>query len=168
MGSQVWCQSKLGCLWLHCTWARSKICPDAATNSQWQQQTRLTAAKEQGGFVLVDNEKVSVGIPGAGSAAHTAGLKDIPLQRGGTPLEAAGAIIALASPFMSYVTGHVLVSNPAPGIGCIKAVGRTNQPIWHFSRWSLVVEICRLLYGEVLRVAGCQFKYSLMSTVLSI
>ncbi|KAJ6261413.1 vacuolar protein sorting-associated protein 35 [Drechslerella dactyloides] len=60
-----------------------------------------------GGFAVYGDEKVAIGIPGAGGPA-TGGLKDIPLQRGGTPTEAAGAIIALASPLMSYVTGHVL------------------------------------------------------------
>ncbi|KAF3082875.1 hypothetical protein TWF569_010978 [Orbilia oligospora] len=72
--------------------------------------TRLTAAKETGGFAVYGNEKVAIGIPGASSTgAGNAGLKEIPLQRGGTPLEAAGAIVALASPLMSYVTGHVLM-----------------------------------------------------------
>ncbi|KAK6354743.1 hypothetical protein TWF696_003880 [Orbilia brochopaga] len=71
-------------------------------------QTRLTASKEAGAFAVYGNEKVALGIPGAGGPA-TGGLKDIALQRGGTPTEAAGAIIALASPLMSYVTGHVLM-----------------------------------------------------------
>ncbi|KAF3917878.1 hypothetical protein ABW20_dc0107406 [Dactylellina cionopaga] len=70
-------------------------------------QTRLTAAKESGGFAVFGNEKVAIGIPGAGPAGGA--VKEIPLQRGGTPLEAAGAIVALASPLMSYVTGHVLM-----------------------------------------------------------
>ncbi|KAK6538774.1 hypothetical protein TWF694_010343 [Orbilia ellipsospora] len=72
-------------------------------------QTRLTASKEAGGFAVYGDEKVAVGIPGAGGPAGGGGLKEIPLQRGGTPLEAAGAIVALASPLMSYVTGHVLM-----------------------------------------------------------
>ncbi|KAF3927751.1 hypothetical protein ABW21_db0208121 [Orbilia brochopaga] len=77
-------------------------------------QTRLTASKESGGFAVYGSEKVAIGIPGAGGPAFGS-LKEIPLQRGGTPTEAAGAIIALASPLMSYVTGHVLVSFVAPG-----------------------------------------------------
>ncbi|KAF3938015.1 hypothetical protein ABW19_dt0209525 [Dactylella cylindrospora] len=71
-------------------------------------QTRLTASKEAGGFAVFGDEKVAIGIPGAGGPA-TGGIKEIPLQRGGSPLEAAGAIVALASPLMSYVTGHTLM-----------------------------------------------------------
>jgi 3-oxoacyl-[acyl-carrier protein] reductase len=34
-------------------------------------------------------------------------IPDIPLRRIGTPTDAAGAVLALASPLFSYVSGHV-------------------------------------------------------------
>jgi 3-oxoacyl-[acyl-carrier protein] reductase len=75
--------------------------------------TRLTAAKEEGAFVTTpDGVKVALGIPqkqkagkeGEGSSA----FRDIPLGRPGTATEAAGAILAVVSPLMSYVSGQTL------------------------------------------------------------
>lgn len=75
--------------------------------------TRLTAAKEEGGFVtLPDGEKVALGIPGAQKASREAGaaaFKDIPLGRPGTATEAGSAIVGVCSPYMSYVTGQLLM-----------------------------------------------------------
>ncbi|KAL9112149.1 MAG: hypothetical protein Q9227_003526 [Pyrenula ochraceoflavens] len=77
--------------------------------------TRLTAAKEEGAFVTTpDGEKVALGIPGAQIAARKGGqdggaaYKDIPLGRPGTPTEAAGAVLAVCSPYMSYVNGQTI------------------------------------------------------------
>ena len=71
--------------------------------------TRLTAAKEEGAFVTTpDGEKVALGIPGKQIAARKGGedgsaaYKDIPLGRPGTATEAAGAVVAVCSPYMSY------------------------------------------------------------------
>ena len=73
-------------------------------------QTRLTAAKEEGAFVTTpDGTKVALGIPQAQKAARESGgaaYKDIPLGRPGTATEAASSILAVVSPYMSYVTGH--------------------------------------------------------------
>jgi len=69
-------------------------------------QTRLTEDKQTGSFAVHNGEKVALGIPGAGSADRTSG---IPLARGGTATEAAGAVLALASPLMAYVSGHTLM-----------------------------------------------------------
>ena len=75
-------------------------------------QTRLTAAKEDGGFVtLPDGEKVALGIPRAQKATRETGeaaFKDIPLGRPGTATEAAGAILAVVSPYMSYLSGQTI------------------------------------------------------------
>lgn len=75
-------------------------------------QTRLTAAKEEGGFVtLPDGEKIALGIPQAQKAAREAGgeaYKDIPLGRPGTAGEAAGAVLAIVSPLMSYMSGQTI------------------------------------------------------------
>lgn len=74
-------------------------------------QTRLTAAKEEGGFVTMpDGSKVAIGIPKA--LKETAGNKeyaDIPLRRPGTATEAARAILAVASPLFSYVDGQTIM-----------------------------------------------------------
>lgn len=74
-------------------------------------ETRLTAAKELGSFITTpDGTKVPLGIPQAqkdsrGGGAH----KDIPLGRPGTASEAASAILAVASPLFSYITGQVIM-----------------------------------------------------------
>ncbi|KAF4996179.1 hypothetical protein FGRMN_4671 [Fusarium graminum] len=73
--------------------------------------TRLTAAKEDGAFITgPDGEKIALGIPAkqkqaAGDAAHA----DIPLRRAGTATEAASAVLAVASPLFSYVTGQTIM-----------------------------------------------------------
>ena len=72
-------------------------------------ETRLTANKEDGGFVLVGDQKVALGIPqaqkaAAGPQAHV----DIPLRRPGTATEAASAVLAVASPLFSYVSGQTI------------------------------------------------------------
>jgi len=76
-------------------------------------ETRLTAAKDGGETIEVDGKEIPLGIPG-----H---LKDmitmmIPLGRSGTPDEAAGAMILLASPYASYITGHCLEVTGGLGI----------------------------------------------------
>lgn len=73
--------------------------------------TRLTAAKEDGAFVTTpDGEKVALGIPQAQRAAKSEGDKflDIPLRRPGSATEAASAILAIASPLFSYVSGQTI------------------------------------------------------------
>ncbi|KAF4960627.1 hypothetical protein FGADI_795 [Fusarium gaditjirri] len=73
--------------------------------------TRLTAAKEDGAFVTgPDGEKIALGIPtkqmqAAGDNAHA----DIPLRRAGTATEAASAVLAVASPLFSYVSGQTIM-----------------------------------------------------------
>lgn len=73
-------------------------------------ETRLTADKEAGGFVLVDGQKVALGIPGGQKAAPTGqeAHADIPLRRPGTATEAAKAVLAVASPLFAYVTGQTI------------------------------------------------------------
>lgn len=73
--------------------------------------TRLTAAKEEGAFVKgPDGEKIALGIPAKQKqAAGDVAYADIPLRRAGTPTEAASAILAVASPLFSYVTGQTIM-----------------------------------------------------------
>ncbi|KAK8214447.1 hypothetical protein IWZ01DRAFT_499904 [Phyllosticta capitalensis] len=72
--------------------------------------TRLTAAKEDGAFVTTpDGQKVALGIPKAqGDSKAKAGFEDIPLRRPGSATEAARAILAVASPLFSYVSGQTI------------------------------------------------------------
>lgn len=73
--------------------------------------TRLTQAKEAGASITIDGKKAALGIPGRG-AAPTDGkappAPGVPLGRPGTADEAAAAILFLASPLASYVSGHTL------------------------------------------------------------
>ncbi|OAQ69420.1 Short-chain dehydrogenase/reductase SDR [Purpureocillium lilacinum] len=85
-------------------------------------ETRLTAAKEDGAFVLgPGGEKIPLGIPQKqrdakkGSAAEDKAkaaapkFPDIPLGRPGSATEAAGSILAVASPLFAYVTGQTIM-----------------------------------------------------------
>ncbi len=68
-------------------------------------QTRLTQplAEGEAGTIEVDGRKVRVGVQGARIAAMN---QMIPLGRGGTPAEAAGAIYLFCSPDSDYVSGQ--------------------------------------------------------------
>jgi 3-oxoacyl-[acyl-carrier protein] reductase len=69
-------------------------------------ETRLTAAKEEGGEITSPSgEKIELGIPEQMRAMAQA---VIPLGRGATPTEAAGPVLFLASPLANYVHGQVL------------------------------------------------------------
>jgi|SRR5579875_63948 3-oxoacyl-[acyl-carrier protein] reductase len=67
--------------------------------------TRLTAAKEQGQTIQREGEEVTLGVP---DAMRSMAPMLIPLGRPGTPEEAAGPMLFLASPLSDYVSGHVL------------------------------------------------------------
>jgi 3-oxoacyl-[acyl-carrier protein] reductase len=68
-------------------------------------ETRLTSAKNDENQMVIDGEKVQLGIPEQLAAM---GKMLIPLGRAGTPEEAAGAIFFLCSPWSNYVHGQVL------------------------------------------------------------
>jgi len=76
-------------------------------------ETRLTRAKEVGAFIEFDGEKIALGIPKENSRGREA---SIPLRRSGKPEEAASAIVMLASPLASYITGHCLEVTGGMGI----------------------------------------------------
>lgn len=71
-------------------------------------ETRLTAAKEGGQDLEREGEKIVLGIPEDFRQIMT---MMIPLGRPGTPQEAAGPILFLASPLADYVSGQVLTVN---------------------------------------------------------
>lgn len=69
-------------------------------------ETRLTAAKDASAKQEVDGQVVEMGIP---EKMRQAARSVIPLGRAGTPEEAAGPVLFLASPLADYVTGHVVL-----------------------------------------------------------
>src|SRR5437764_7044958 len=68
-------------------------------------ETRLTAAKESAEKVVREGQEISLGVPD--QMRQMAPLL-IPLGRPGTPEEAAGPMLFLASPLSNYVSGIVL------------------------------------------------------------
>lgn len=69
-------------------------------------ETRLTDVKEKGGRITVDGRAIEIGVP---ENSREIFKQMIPLGRPGTPEEAAGPVLFLASPLSDYVTGHVLL-----------------------------------------------------------
>src|SRR5215213_5559478 len=69
-------------------------------------ETRLTAAKETQPPVHVGENEIQLGIP---DQMRKMAMNFIPLGRAGTPEEAAGPVLFLASPLSDYVTGHILL-----------------------------------------------------------
>lgn len=69
-------------------------------------ETRLTDVKEKGQRIRVEEREVDIGIP---EAAREAFKQMIPLGRPGTPDEAAGPVLFLASSLSDYVSGLVLM-----------------------------------------------------------
>jgi 3-oxoacyl-[acyl-carrier protein] reductase len=76
-------------------------------------ETRLTQDKALNESVTVDGEQIQLGIP---SHLRDMSLMVIPMGRTGTPEEAAGGVLFLASPLASYVTGHTLEVTGGYGI----------------------------------------------------
>ncbi|MGA9767419.1 MAG: SDR family oxidoreductase [Blastocatellia bacterium] len=69
-------------------------------------ETRLTQAKEKQEKIQVEGNEVELGIP---ESMRQMAKNFIPLGRPGSPDEAAGPVLFLASPLADYVTGHVLL-----------------------------------------------------------
>jgi len=68
-------------------------------------QTRMTGTIEEGQSFKVGDKEVALGIPSANLAAIS---KMIPLGRPGTPEDAAGPVVFLASHLADYITGEVI------------------------------------------------------------
>jgi 3-oxoacyl-[acyl-carrier protein] reductase len=68
-------------------------------------ETRLTAAKETAEKIQREGEEVALGVP---EAMRNLAAMTISLGRPGTPEEAAGPLLFLASPLSDYVSGIVL------------------------------------------------------------
>lgn len=76
-------------------------------------ETRMIAAKEKGETFKHGDKEIPMGIPDAMRGMLT---MVVPLGRTGTPEEAAGGMLMLASPFASYITGHTLEVTGGMGI----------------------------------------------------
>ncbi len=82
-------------------WGRFNICCNAVAYGFIE--SRLTQAKEKG-------DKTSTGIAlGIPQSQRDAAIAHIPLLRYGTPEDAAGPVLFLASPLSDYVTGSVVL-----------------------------------------------------------
>jgi 3-oxoacyl-[acyl-carrier protein] reductase len=68
-------------------------------------ETRLTAAKEEGGKIEMEGKEIQLGIP---EQMRAMAAMMIPLGRPASPGEAAGPIFFLCSPWSNYVHGQVL------------------------------------------------------------
>ena len=68
-------------------------------------ETRLTAAKEEGGKIEREGREIQLGIP---EQMRQMASMLIPLQRPASPEEAAGPVFFLCSPWSNYVHGQVL------------------------------------------------------------
>ncbi|HVF91299.1 MAG TPA: SDR family oxidoreductase [Blastocatellia bacterium] len=69
-------------------------------------ETRLTQAKEKQEKINVEGKEVELGIP---ESMRQMAANFIPLGRAGTPDEAAGPVLFLASPLSDYVTGALIL-----------------------------------------------------------
>jgi 3-oxoacyl-[acyl-carrier protein] reductase len=68
-------------------------------------ETRLTAAKEEGGKIEMEGKEIQLGIP---EQMRAMAAMMIPLGRPASPEEAAGPVFFLCSPWSNYVHGQVL------------------------------------------------------------
>ncbi|HEV3377940.1 MAG TPA: SDR family oxidoreductase [Thermoleophilaceae bacterium] len=68
-------------------------------------ETRLTAAKEEGGKIEMEGREIQLGIP---EQMRAMASMMIPLGRPASPQEAAGPVFFLCSPWANYVHGQVL------------------------------------------------------------
>ena len=68
-------------------------------------ETRLTAAKEEGGTFKKDGQEIQLGIP---EQMRQMASMIIPIGRPASPQEAAGPVFFLCSPWANYIHGQVL------------------------------------------------------------
>ncbi|GAA5822823.1 hypothetical protein JCM5353_003536 [Sporobolomyces roseus] len=80
--------------------------------------TRLTQAKELGEAIEVNGKKIALGIPSGPKKTDNKpeSYPHIPLGRPGTADDAAKAVLFLASPLASYISGHTLECTGGMGI----------------------------------------------------
>ncbi len=71
--------------------------------------TRLTSDKALGETINVAGQTVALGIPRVGANEEAARRQRMPLGRPGTPQEAAGPVLFLASPLSNYISGEVIM-----------------------------------------------------------
>jgi len=77
--------------------------------------------------------QVKLGIPGGEAVAAAAAEMMIPLKRIGTPEEAAGAMLMLASPFATFITGQARAAFVSAGIGPVVTLAgaRCTRAAWY-------------------------------------
>jgi len=87
-------------------WGRYKVCVNSVAFGLIKTRLTVPYAGADSATIDVQGREIKVGI--SAQFAKTAEAM-IPMGRGGTPEEAAGAVYALCIPETNYVTGHVLV-----------------------------------------------------------
>lgn len=93
-------------------WGPLKICVNAAAFGLID--TRLTQVKDAKTVIQIADREAHVGVPERARAALT---DMVALGRPGTPVEAAGGVAFLCSPWSDYVTGQVLNISGGVAIG---------------------------------------------------
>ncbi|KAK4051489.1 hypothetical protein OIO90_004703 [Microbotryomycetes sp. JL221] len=78
--------------------------------------TRLTGDKSLGEAMEIGGKKIALGIPQPKGGAPSGPVPGIPLGRPANPEEAANAVLFLASPLASFVSGHTLEITGGQGI----------------------------------------------------
>ena len=68
-------------------------------------ETRLTEATDEKKIIEIEGKEIPVGVPVQNIAASK---MMIPMGRGGTPKEAAGAVVALCLPYTDYISGQLI------------------------------------------------------------
>ena len=84
-------------------WGRYKVNVNAVAFGLIE--TRLTQATDEKKEIEVEGRKIGIGVPKDGIAAMK---MMIPMGRGGTPEEAAGAVVLLCLPESNYISGQLI------------------------------------------------------------
>ena len=74
----------------------------------WVKSSHLIAQEKGAGSIKVNGEEVQLGIPNGEAFTQMAAEMAVPLKRVGTPKEAAGAMLLLASPYATFISGQSL------------------------------------------------------------
>lgn len=74
----------------------------------WFKSSHLIAQEKGAGSIKVNGEEVQLGIPNGEAFTQMAAEMAVPLKRVGTPKEAAGAMLLLASPYATFISGQSL------------------------------------------------------------
>ena len=100
-------------------------------------------------WLQVNGETVKLGIPGSAQRMEASAKLMIPLQRVGTPEDAAGAMLMLASPYASYITAQVQL------VGCAMdhCMDTSSEYLTHGSSLVTII-VTKMLSQASLPISG--------------